>query len=156
MVSKMLKPIINDVTTSFTDPPKFDKISEVNVSRDYSYVVDFVELQKKYYPDIRPTILRSTLNESFICVTQAVAKKTDWEIISIDNENRRVEAVATTRFLKFKDDIVIEVRPASADEVEVHMRSKSRIGKGDLGTNARRIKAFFKTLSEYLEVNNTK
>lgn len=151
----MWKPIINDVTTSFTNPPKFDKLSEVYATRDYSYVVDFIELQKSHYPDIRPFILDTSLSESFGHVTHAVTKGTNWEIISIDNENRKVEAVATTKFLKFKDDVVIEVRLTSTDGVEVHMRSKSRVGKGDLGANARRIKSFFKILSEYIKENNT-
>jgi uncharacterized protein (DUF1499 family) len=42
------------------------------------------------------------------------------------------------------------VRRSCADEVTVNVRSHSRIGKGDLGTNARRIRLFQAELAKRL------
>ena len=70
-----------------------------------------------------------------------------WEVVAVDREGLRIEAVATTSLLRFKDDIVIEVR-ASIEGAEVHMRSKSRVGRSDFGANAKRIESFFSKLKK--------
>jgi uncharacterized protein (DUF1499 family) len=57
--------------------------------------------------------------------------------------------VATTRLFKFKDDVTITITGEGAVSV-VNVRSKSRIGKGDLGANARRIRAFQAELAKRL------
>ncbi|GIL97589.1 hypothetical protein Vretimale_3125 [Volvox reticuliferus] len=86
-----------------------------------------------------------------------------------------VEAVATTRLLKFKDDVVVRVRPergstaaaeldvgasASAGQeavvLRVDVRSTSRVGKGDLAANARRIRMFLDKLRTELEQRGLK
>ena len=61
-----------------------------------------------------------------------------------------VEATATTRFFRFKDDVVVRVRPdpASAGGSIVDMRSISRVGVSDLGVNARRVRAYLNDLKE--------
>ncbi len=61
---------------------------------------------------------------------------------------RKIEGVDTSWLFRFKDDFVIEVRPDGADGSLVHMRSKSRDGKGDVGANAKRIRAFFARVAE--------
>jgi uncharacterized protein (DUF1499 family) len=43
--------------------------------------------------------------------------------------------------MRFKDDVTMTVTP-EGDRTKVVVRSHSRIGKGDLGTNARRIRRF--------------
>jgi uncharacterized protein (DUF1499 family) len=58
----------------------------------------------------------------------------------------RLEAVATTRWLRFKDDVVVRLRDRPDGGTRVDVRSKSRIGRSDLGTNARRIRAFLHAL----------
>ena len=58
-----------------------------------------------------------------------------------------LEVVATTRLMHFKDDVAVEVRPEGTGS-SVHMRSKSRVGKGDLGANAKRIRMFLSELSK--------
>jgi uncharacterized protein (DUF1499 family) len=68
-----------------------------------------------------------------------------------DAQPWRLQAVATTALLRFKDDVVVEVRPRDDGGSTVAMRSKSRLGKGDLGANARRIRAFLADLRVRLE-----
>ena len=46
-----------------------------------------------------------------------------------------------TAIFRFVDDIAIRVRPTASGTV-VDVRSKSRDGRGDLGANAERIRAF--------------
>ena len=75
----------------------------------------------------------------------AAAGRMGWEIVAVDREAGRVEAIATTFWLRFKDDVVILVRE-HAGGTRVDVRSKSRVGVGDLGTNARRIRRFLAAL----------
>jgi uncharacterized protein (DUF1499 family) len=58
----------------------------------------------------------------------------------------RIEATATTPFVGFKDDVVVRVRPGSGGS-HIDVRSKSRIGKGDMGVNAARIRSYKKLLT---------
>ena len=62
----------------------------------------------------------------------------DWEIIEVDARNFEIHAVVETPFLKFKDDILIKLNPTTAG-TEMHIRSSSRVGRGDFGANTRHI-----------------
>lgn len=56
-----------------------------------------------------------------------------------------IEAVHTTKWFGFRDDIAIRVAAADAGS-RVDIRSKSRVGRSDIGTNARRIRAYVERL----------
>ncbi len=64
-----------------------------------------------------------------------------WEIYAEVPTEGRIEAVDTTFWFGFKDDIVIRVQPENAGS-RIDLRSVSRVGKGDLGANAKRISMF--------------
>jgi uncharacterized protein (DUF1499 family) len=69
------------------------------------------------------------------------ARALGWTVVASDPGRGRLEATATTFWFRFTDDIVIRVRPQDAGS-RLDIRSKSRVGRGDLGANARRIRAF--------------
>ena len=64
-----------------------------------------------------------------------------WDLIAEDSSTGMIEAVATTSFFGFKDDVVIRVRSNGSGSV-VDIRSHSRLGRGDQGKNAGRIRNF--------------
>jgi uncharacterized protein (DUF1499 family) len=68
-----------------------------------------------------------------------------WEIIAAVPTDGRIEATATTRWFRFKDDVVIRVTPQPAGS-RIDVRSTSRLGRSDLGTNAKRVRAYFAAL----------
>ena len=71
-----------------------------------------------------------------------------WEVTLADAAGLSLEAVATTPLLRFKDDVVVRVRPASKGPgAIVDVRSRSRLGQGDLGVNAARVRAFLKKVA---------
>jgi uncharacterized protein (DUF1499 family) len=70
-----------------------------------------------------------------------------WTITAERSADRALEGFATSKVFRFKDDFVVEVREANGGSV-VHMRSKSRDGKGDIGANAARVQAFFFKLAQ--------
>ena len=73
------------------------------------------------------------------------ARAQGWEIVDADESQGRIEATATTFWFGFKDDVVIRIRGAGGGSA-VDMRSKSRVGLSDTGTNAARIRDYFDKL----------
>jgi uncharacterized protein (DUF1499 family) len=71
----------------------------------------------------------------------AAARASGWEITHLDEKSGALEAVATTRWFGFKDDIVVRVAAAGGGS-RIDVRSRSRVGRSDLGANARRIQDF--------------
>ena len=62
----------------------------------------------------------------------------NWQIIESDHREYYIHAVVETMLLRFKDDIMIKLEPGRYG-TEIHIRSRSRVGRGDLGTNTRHI-----------------
>lgn len=142
-------PRINDITTDTENPPQFTQAQrlEENQGRDLSYPGDFAAQQRDGYGDIEPLRLDDEPGAAFARVLAAANDIDTWEITLADPGIRKIEGVDTTWLFRFRDDFVIEVRPDGAGSV-VHMRSKSRDGKGDVGANAARIRDFFARVAQ--------
>ena len=100
------------------------------------------------YPDLHTQRFPRPPGEVFNAAL-ATAREMGFEITSQSPEKGEIQAVATTRLLRFKDDVTIRVGRES-EVATVNVRSRSRIGKGDLGANARRIRDFQAGLSRRL------
>lgn len=87
---------------------------------------------------------------TFSACLDAAKKMPRWTIEYEDRAGGIIEGVAVSALLRFKDDWVIRVQ-GSGDQAVVDMRSKSRIGKGDLGANAARIESFFAKVKEQVQ-----
>ncbi len=75
------------------------------------------------------------------------AQASGWEIVAAAPLQYRVEATARTLMFGFKDDVVIRITPAENGS-RIDVRSVSRVGRSDLGANAKRIRKFLKSLEE--------
>lgn len=138
---------INDITTTPERPPAFIEIAklEENKGRDYTYTSDLPAKQKKLYPDLAPVVSAQSPSRWFARVVETAKKQPGWKIVNVDEASFRLELVAVTSLLKFADDVVVEVRPEKNGS-SLHMRSKSRLGKSDLGANFKRISEFLKAV----------
>lgn len=97
------------------------------------------------YPDIQPLDLPMTVADAFdLCRTVAHAMP-GWRAVRSDASALRIDAEAVSRLFRFVDDVSIEVSP-HGDGSRIDMRSRSRVGRSDLGANAKRIRAFFARL----------
>ncbi|MGI9289702.1 MAG: DUF1499 domain-containing protein [Gammaproteobacteria bacterium] len=140
---------IHDVTTDTQNPPEFIKVVELRKEGENttSYLDDgTAEKQLELYPDIETIILNEDVATAYARALNA-ANSMGWEIIADVPEEGRIEATASTTFVGFKDDVVIRVK-ARGTNTAVDVRSKSRIGRGDMGVNADRIRAYGKILSQ--------
>jgi len=100
------------------------------------------------YPDIQPQRFNQSFDKVFDAAL-AAAQAMGWEMRETNREQGIIEAIATIRFFKFKDDVTVTIT-REGDATVVNVRSKSRVGKSDLGTNARRIRAFQAELAKRL------
>lgn len=69
-----------------------------------------------------------------------------WTVVSSDPVGGEIVAEATTRLWKFTDDVWIRISLDDEGQTRVEMTSASRKGSADLGTNARRIARFLRSL----------
>jgi hypothetical protein len=140
-------PPIHDITTDMANPPVFVALAQTRRTApnglDYAGA-KLADLQKQAYPDV--ATLRSNLPpaELFARAAQVTADE-GWHLVESAPQDGRIEATATTRMFGFKDDVVVRVRPAEKGS-ELDMRSMSRIGEGDIGANAARIRGFLQKL----------
>ncbi len=140
-------PLINDITTDTANPPHFVDVLPLRRSAPVrtDYGGDAVAaIQHKAYPDIAPARLPVAPTQAFERALDA-ARSLGWDIVAAVPAEGRIEATDTTRFMGFMDDVVIRVTPDGAGS-RVDVRSLSRVGGGDFGTNAGRIRAFLKRL----------
>lgn len=100
------------------------------------------------YADLQPQRFNQPADKVFDAA-MAASQAMGWEIRESKRPQGIIEAIATTRLFKFKDDVTVTITTEGAATV-VNVRSKSRIGKGDMGTNARRIRAFQAELAKRL------
>jgi uncharacterized protein (DUF1499 family) len=97
-------------------------------------------------------MLRQSPARAFDLADQA-ARAMGWEIVSVSPPDLRIEATDTTRLFGFKDDVVVRIMPATHGS-RVDVRSVSRIGQSDIGANAKRIRAYLKTLDDLSSSSN--
>jgi len=136
-------PYIHDITTDTGNPPLFVAVLPLRAGAENSAEYGGPELakqQKDGYPDLKPGSVTRPPAAAFPGALQA-ARDMGWEIVASDPTSLRIEATDTTRWFGFKDDVVVRITPSQAGS-RIDVRSVSRVGKSDVGTNARRIKAY--------------
>jgi uncharacterized protein (DUF1499 family) len=139
-------PFIHDITTDTENPPKFVALHDVRMEPIYENGVDYAgaeiaEQQKKAYPDIQPVHF-DLPKDTVFGAAMAAAKSSNWVIAASEPSEGRIEATQTTLWYGFKDDVVVRIADDPAGGTRLDVRSESRVGKSDLGVNARRIRQF--------------
>lgn len=127
------KPAIHDISTDLDDPPAFGSIVPPQPGLDPMQ-------QLRAYGDVKTLQLALPTGEAFQHA-MAAAQSMDWEVVTADQGRGIIEATDTTSWFGFKDDIVVRVRPSALGS-RIDVRSTSRVGKSDVGQNAKRIREF--------------
>jgi uncharacterized protein (DUF1499 family) len=130
-------PAINDITTNPADPPAFAS-DPWKQGRDMSYPAGFAEQQRAGYPDLAPIVVAMPPAAALDRVASLFAQN-GWVVTQKDPVSNTLTGTDTSRLFKFVDDIVVRARPQDGGSV-VDIRSKSRVGRGDMGANAARIR----------------
>ncbi len=141
-------PPIHDISTDTARPPEFVAILPLRADapNPASYGgPDIARQQVAAYPELRAYTTSLPPAQAFERALE-VARALGWEIIASDQATGRIEASDTTRWFGFTDDVVIRVE-AEGGGSRVDVRSVSRVGKSDAGTNAKRIRAYLAALA---------
>jgi uncharacterized protein (DUF1499 family) len=103
------------------------------------------------HPDLSPLCLPGLLEDASAIVKRAAGLLRGWRL---EERNTAAELRFTrrTRVFRFVDDVVVHLEPAASGTL-IHVSSKSRLGKGDLGQNRRNILELFRAIR--LEEANT-
>jgi hypothetical protein len=146
-------PAINDISTDTADPPRFQAIAKLRPPNANSVQypgAQTAEMQNLFYPAVRSSEFDADIKE-VVGAVLLIMQQNRWH--NLDNvqpsgdRDVNIEAVATTAIMGFREDIAIRIRHVG-NMVRVDMRSASRYGSRDFGTNARRIEAFLAQLAE--------
>jgi uncharacterized protein (DUF1499 family) len=147
-------PAIHDITTDPIDPPRFDALGRLRAgdganSAAYAGLYS-AEQQRQFYPDIEPIELEIPVDRAYAIARQLVIKR-KWLVIDERDPQPprrigRIEAVARSPIMGFREDISIRVVPDGEDS-RVDIRSASRYFESDLGSNASRVTKFIDDLN---------
>jgi Protein of unknown function (DUF1499) len=156
-------PAIHDITTDPIDPPRFEALARLRTGDGTNTPVYAglysAELQRRYYPAVEPVELEVPVQRAFDITLQLVTKR-KWLIIDQrpplpPRRIGRIEAVARTPIMGFREDVSIRVTPNGEDS-RVDIRSSSRYFESDLGSNAARIAKLIDDINSAAENANLK
>lgn len=159
LMAALTVPAIHDISTDLADPPAFQTLilradnldnipgADDKDMRGLTPLQRWALVHQKAYGDIRSVRINEPV-PMVIAKAERLAKARGWDVAISLPEEGRLEATATSAFFRFKDDVVLRVRPSETGEGSiVDMRSVSRVGASDLGMNAKRVRAFLADLT---------
>jgi hypothetical protein len=150
-------PAIHDVTTNLDDMPQFSRLTVradnlENIPDEGRPELKAMAPEERWkavhrahYGDLR-TVQVATPPAETVRRVAALARERGWDTVLVDDRAGIVEATETSFFFRFKDDVVVRVRPAPGGGSLVDMRSISRVGGSDVGMNANRVRSFLADL----------
>jgi uncharacterized protein (DUF1499 family) len=100
------------------------------------------------FPELRPRAYATGASVLFARVRTVLAEQPRWRIVDEDAATRTVHAVVTSALFGFEDDVVVRVVPEPVRPV-VLVHATSRVGRGDLGTNARHVLDVYAALAAH-------
>jgi uncharacterized protein (DUF1499 family) len=148
-------PPINDVTTDLEDPPRFEQAARFRSRGTVDYPGgEMSEMQRAAYPDLETLQVAANAQVAFEAARSVLAKRR-WTIIldrpPAGRRDGQIEAIARTPVLGFREDVVVRIRNAP-DGVSIDVRSASRYGRHDLGSNAARVRSLLEDIDDAVTV----
>jgi uncharacterized protein (DUF1499 family) len=136
-------PRIHDITTDTNDPPRY--VAVIPLRSGATNPVEYggsavAGLQHSAYPEVAPLMLPLPPDRAYALAMDAVHRMS-WTVVDGNSSEGRIEATDSTFWFGFKDDIVMRIRP-EGNGSRLDVRSLSRVGLSDVGTNAKRITAY--------------
>ena len=156
-------PPIHDITTDPIDPPRFEALARLRSGEGANSAVYAglysAEQQRLAYPDIETVELEVPPQRAYE-VTLALVAKRKWLVIEerppqSPRRIGRIEAVARTPIVGFREDVSIRITPDGEDS-RVDIRSSSRYFESDLGSNASRVTRLIEDINTAVDSANAK
>lgn len=108
------------------------------------------------YPDLQPRTYDSSPVNTIRFAAAAASGIRNWKVTKRDESQGMVHVEVRTVLPFFTDDLTVVVTPTGADGDSslVTIRSHSRVGRSDLGENARHIRALQAAMDDKLPRKN--
>jgi hypothetical protein len=136
---------INDVSTDVDDPPPLDG-RDGTAGGGPEMTPARRDKARRGYPELLGGLLLKLGPQEAFKLAEARARvQRGWSIRRVAPTQGLLTAVAVTPLVRFRDDLTVRVRPTAAGS-RVDMRSRSRLGRDDLGANAARIRRYLRDL----------
>ena len=157
-------PAIHDITTDPIDPPRFEALARLRAGDGANTAVYAglysAEQQRSAYPDIETVELEVPVQRAYELTLQIVTKR-KWLVIDErppqpPRRIGRIEAVARTPIMGFREDVSIRITADGDDDSRVDIRSSSRYFESDLGSNAARVTKLMDDLNSAADSANLK
>lgn len=143
-------PPIHDVATDWSQPMMFsDRVMRMRGPSANPVPPDAVmtsgplkgqkisDINARTCPGAKPVMLPDPPENAYATAKKALTGD-GLKIVTDDPKAGRLEAVATSFWYGFKDDVLVQVKPEGAGS-RIDMRSVSRVGVSDLGQNCERV-----------------
>lgn len=104
------------------------------------FVSDITTGENAAYPALRSRVYYAEVATAMTAAEQALRRLPRWKLVTRDAENDVLEAEARTPIGPFTDDVTVYFFPLGHGQTRVTIRSRSRLGRGDLGQNAAHIR----------------
>ena len=104
------------------------------------FVNDVTTGESHAYPGLISRVYYADGPQAAAAAVQALSRLPRWKLVQHDAENDVLEAEVRTRVGPFTDDVTVYFFPLGRGQTRVTIRSRSRLGRGDLGQNAHHIR----------------
>ena len=89
--------------------------------------------------------------KAFATAKEVASRRPRWKIVGAHAAKGFIQAEARTKWMRFVDDVTIWVTPGGHGGSIVDVESRSRVGLGDFGTNARRVADYLEALDRAMD-----
>jgi uncharacterized protein (DUF1499 family) len=144
-------PVVTDVTTDPADPPRFEVVARLRPAERNLYPgLAAAQLQKQTWPDIEPLNVNVSAKAAYDGAIAVITRR-KWRVVDTRapaaGRDGHIEAIARTPIMGFRDDVSVRIRP-TRDGARVDVRSASRYGGTDFGSNAERVLALLDDIDD--------
>ena len=107
-------------------------------NRRLFFVNDITTGESAAYPTLRSRVYYAEIPRAMAAAEQAIKLLPKWSLASRDSDNNILEA--TVAVDPFTDDVTVYFFALGHGQTRVTIRSRARLGSGDLGVNAAHIR----------------
>ncbi len=138
LILALLPVLFVGASLAWNHPPLLDAPGAGTRLKTY-FTTHVAETRENHpFPELRPRTF-AVSPALLLSFGAQVLPRLGWPLSSQQSDPHILTAVATTLLWRFKDDITLRAYAAPEGGSILYVRSESRVGKGDLGANLRRV-----------------
>jgi len=122
----------------------------VYINRRLFLVNDVTTGESFEYPDLRAHVYFASVEDAVLAAEKAIASLNRWRLIFHDIPNNVMVAEVEAPIGGFLSEVTVTLSQLGSSHVRAIIRSSSKVGRGDLGENARYIRQIQDAMDQQL------